>query len=92
MLFDEALNEFHIFYQGKGRVGAIVVCCCPSCGGPAPPSRRGDDYQEMKEEELARLRPKNETFVWCGTRTCEKRASNGATLLRRHPHPERLRA
>lgn len=25
---------------------------------------------------------RNETFVWCGSRICQKRASNGATVVR----------
>jgi len=41
------------------------------------------ESRRVRIEELASgVETKNETFVWCGARICQKRAANGATVLR----------
>jgi RHS repeat-associated protein len=36
------------------------------------------------KELTSSVETKNETFVWCGSRICQKRASNGSTVLRNY--------
>jgi len=42
----------------------------------------GDSKRVRIKELTSSVETKNETFVWCGARICQKRASNGTTIVR----------
>ena len=42
----------------------------------------GESHRVRIKELTSSSETKNETFVWCGSRICQKRASNGSTVLR----------
>ncbi|MBX3210756.1 MAG: hypothetical protein KF850_01850 [Labilithrix sp.] len=42
----------------------------------------GESRRVRVKELTSSVETKNETFVWCGDRICQKRASNGSTVLR----------
>jgi len=44
----------------------------------------GDSKRVRIKELTSSVETKNETFVWCGPRICQKRASNGTTVVRNY--------
>lgn len=44
----------------------------------------GESHRTRIKELTSSVETKNETFVWCGTRICQKRASNGSTVVRNY--------
>jgi len=52
IVFDADLNEYHVVGASRQKV---MIHHCFFCGGLAPPSRRGDLFMHITQEELARL-------------------------------------
>jgi RHS repeat-associated protein len=44
----------------------------------------GESHRTRIKELVSSSETKNETFVWCGPRICQKRTSNGTTLVRNY--------
>jgi len=44
----------------------------------------GESRRVRIKELTSSVESKNETFVWCGARICQKRASNGSTVVRNY--------
>ncbi len=55
IVFDAAMNEYHIKNVGKDRHGHSVIYHCPFCGGAAPRSKRGSFFATITSAEARRL-------------------------------------
>ena len=44
----------------------------------------GESHRTRIKELTSSVETKNETFVWCGPRICQKRAANGSTVVRNY--------
>jgi RHS repeat-associated protein len=44
----------------------------------------GESHRTRIKELISSVETKNETFVWCGSRICQKRVANGSTVVRNY--------
>ena len=62
IVFDDAMNEYHLVYRNKKKRGYMMIYHCMFCGGAAPLSRRATFFASITGDERERLMEKTAGF------------------------------
>lgn len=87
LLFEKDQNSAPLREFRWDQDNRLVRTCTGACGPGTPTRESVYEYdgasRRVRIKELTNgVETKNETFVWCGSQICQKRSSNGATVLR----------